>query len=225
MSTHKQTYTYDYPHPAVTTDIVVFSINDGNLAALLIRRGEEPYREAWALPGGFLKDTETVEVCAARELKEETGVANTPISQFGIYSKPGRDPRGWVVSVAYLACTHKDAIRPKAGSDAAAVGWHPVSDLPVLAFDHHEILADAVAALKSRVHTEPLLPRLLAERFTLSELQDAMEIVVGAPVDKRNFRRQVLESGWVEETDEFSVGRHRPARLYVRAVKDAAPAS
>lgn len=217
LSIHKHGYTYDYPRPAVTTDIVVLAITGGKLGTLLIRRAEDPYRGAWALPGGFLKEGETIEACAARELEEETGASHTPLQQFGIYSAAGRDPRGWVVSVGYLSCVHGQAIHPKAGSDAAEVGWHSVDAIPDLAFDHATILADALAALRVRIHTEPLLPRLIPEPFTLSALQDAMEVVMGAPVDKRNFRRQMLETGWIAETDQFTAGRHRPARLYRHA--------
>lgn len=216
MSIHKHRYAYEYPRPAVTTDIVVLAITEGKLGTLLIRRAEDPYRGAWALPGGFLKEGETIEACAERELVEETGISHTPLHQFGIYSAADRDPRGWVVSVGYLACVHREAIHPEAGSDAAEVGWHSVDALPNLAFDHATILADAVATLRSRIYAEPLLPLLIAEPFTLSALQDAMEVVVGAPVDKRNFRRQMLESGWIAETDQFTAGRHRPARLYQR---------
>lgn len=136
-------YTYKYPRPAVTTDCVVFT-QEEEPKVLLIQRGNEPYKSCWAFPGGFMNMEETAEECAVRELKEETGLTVTRIQQIGAYSKVDRDPRGRTVSIAYLAIV--DAPTAVSGmDDAAKAAWFPLSSLPDLAFDHQDILADAIA--------------------------------------------------------------------------------
>ena len=136
-------YTYKYPRPAVTTDCVVFT-QEEEPKVLLIQRGNEPYKGCWAFPGGFMNMEETAEECAVRELKEETGLTVNQIQQIGAYSKVDRDPRGRTVSIAYLAIV--DAPTAVSGmDDAAKAAWFPLSSLPDLAFDHQDILADAIA--------------------------------------------------------------------------------
>ena len=132
-------FTYEYPRPMLTADCVVLRNNE----VLLIRRGNEPFRGCWALPGGFMEMEETIEHCAVRELQEETGlqVAEADLHLIGIYSTPGRDPRGRTVTAAYLVRLVSG--EPKAGDDAAEVRWWPLVNLPSLAFDHAEIITDA----------------------------------------------------------------------------------
>ncbi|MBU3854416.1 MAG: NUDIX hydrolase [Candidatus Paraprevotella stercoravium] len=136
-------YTYKYPRPAVTTDCVVFT-QEEEPKVLLIQRGNEPYKGCWAFPGGFMNMEETAEECAVRELKEETGLTVNRIRQIGAYSKVNRDPRGRTISIAYLAIV--DAPTAVSGmDDAAKAAWFPLSSLPDLAFDHQDIMADAIA--------------------------------------------------------------------------------
>lgn len=136
-------YTYKYPRPAVTTDCVVFT-KEEEPKVLLIQRGNEPYKGCWAFPGGFMNMEETAEECAVRELKEETGLTVNRIRQIGAYSKVNRDPRGRTISIAYLAIV--DAPTAVSGmDDAAKAAWFPLSSLPDLAFDHQDIMADAIA--------------------------------------------------------------------------------
>lgn len=136
-------YTYKYPRPAVTTDCVVFT-KEEEPKVLLIQRGNEPYKGCWAFPGGFMNMEETAEECAVRELKEETGLTVNQIQQIGAYSKVDRDPRGRTISIAYLAII--DAPTAVTGmDDAAKAAWFPLSSLPNLAFDHKDIMADAIA--------------------------------------------------------------------------------
>lgn len=136
-------YTYKYPRPAVTTDCVVFT-NEEEPKVLLIQRGNEPYKGYWAFPGGFMNMEETAEECAVRELKEETGLTVKQIQQIGAYSKVDRDPRGRTISIAYLAIV--DAPIAVSGmDDAAKAAWFPLASLPDLAFDHQDIMADAIA--------------------------------------------------------------------------------
>ena len=135
-------YTYKYPRPAVTADCVVIT-HEAEPRVPLIKRGGEPFKDCWAIPGGFMEMNETTEQCAVRELKEETNIVISDLHQIGVYSKVDRDPRGRTVSVAYLAITDKaqDAIGQ---DDAAEVKWWPLTALPKMAFDHDDIMRDAV---------------------------------------------------------------------------------
>ena len=136
-------YTYKYPRPAVTADCVVFT-KEADAKVLLIQRGDEPYKDCWAFPGGFMNMDETTEQCAIRELEEDTGMKVTGLHQIGAYSKVDRDPRGRTVTVAYLVVIDKPL--PVIGQDdAAQAKWWPLSSIPQLAFDHAEIMADAIA--------------------------------------------------------------------------------
>lgn len=207
-------FTYDYPHPAVATDIAVFTLRRGALNVLLIERGAEPFLGAWALPGGFLQPDEELDQCARRELQEETGVDADLLLHFDNFSAPRRDPRERVISVAYLALLPSDELRLEANTDAAQARWFPVRDLPKLAFDHATILRRALEVLGARARRISPLFALLPARFTLSQLQGAYEAVTGEEAEKRNFRKMVSGIGCVRETDDFAHGAHRPARLY-----------
>jgi 8-oxo-dGTP diphosphatase len=141
-------YTYKYPRPAVTADCVVIT-KETEPKVLLIQRGIDPYKGCWAFPGGFMNMDETTEECAIRELEEETGLKLSTIHQIGAYSKVDRDPRGRTITVAYLAII--DAPVEVAGQDdAAKAEWFPLSDLPHLAFDHYDIMQDAIALYKTK---------------------------------------------------------------------------
>jgi len=138
---------YDWPRPAVTTDIAVFAARDGVSSILLIRRKGPPFAGSWALPGGFLDEDETLEACAARELREETGLVAGPMALVGAYSDPGRDPRGRTVTMAYWTAVPPEGAAATAGDDASQVGWFAIDALPALAFDHDRIIADAVQSM------------------------------------------------------------------------------
>lgn len=210
----KQPYCYDYPRPAVTTDICLFTVVEEELRILLIRRGAEPFKGLWALPGGFVSETETLDQCAARELAEETGVKGACLEPFGSFSDPKRDPRYRVITAAYLALVPATDHALQSGSDAEDAKWHPLSRLPKLAFDHDKIIRSARATLSDRIDREPLALALLPVRFTLTHMQKVYEAVRGMEIDKRNFRRSILAKGWIEETGEMERGRQRPAMLY-----------
>ncbi len=136
-------YTYSFPRPALTVDIVLARSGPSGPEALLIQRGHPPFAGSWALPGGFVDEGETLEQAARRELHEETGLAGMALAQLGAFGDPGRDPRGWTVSVVFWAWLEGQASEdaPIAGDDAAAATWWPLAALPPLAFDHAEILA------------------------------------------------------------------------------------
>ena len=135
-------YTYKYPRPAVTADCVVMTI-EKDPQVLLIERGDDPYKGCWAIPGGFLNMDETTEQCAIRELREETGFVISKVTQIGAYSEVDRDPRGRTITVAYLALV-KQTVKVKGQDDAAKAKWFSIDKLPKLAFDHEEILTDAI---------------------------------------------------------------------------------
>ena len=142
-------YTYEYPRPAVTADCVVIT-RESEPKVLLVERGNEPYKGCWALPGGFMEMDETTEQCAIRELKEETGLDVREVRQIGAYSKVDRDPRGRNVCVAYLAIIDKPA-EVMGQDDAARAQWFPINALPSLAFDHEDIMRDAVELFRTRL--------------------------------------------------------------------------
>lgn len=208
-------YSYAHPHPAVTTDIVIFSIRDDRLKLLLVRRAREPYGGMWALPGGFVDIDEDLEACALRELEEETGVTGVYLEQLHTWGTPNRDPRERVISVAYYALIPSDRLRVRPASDAKAVAWFSLDELPTLAFDHQAIVAMAHKRLVAKLDYSTIAFQFMPERFTLSELQSVYEIILGEKLDKRNFRKRVLALECMERTDELRrIGNHRPARLH-----------
>ncbi|MRR11315.1 NUDIX hydrolase [bacterium] len=141
-------YTYQYPRPALTADVVCIRDVAGVLEVLLIRRGNEPFSGSWALPGGFVEEWEAPEFTARRELAEETGVVwNGPVTLVGVFSKKGRDPRGWTIACAYVAALEERNPTLTPADDAADARWFPVVSLPDVAFDHHEIVAAALELL------------------------------------------------------------------------------
>ncbi|KUL28554.1 MULTISPECIES: NUDIX hydrolase [Actinoplanes] len=203
---------------AVTVDLVLLTIRRGALQVLLVRRGIEPFLGQWALPGGFVHDDEDLDVAAARELREETGVDPTAghFEQLATYGTPGRDPRGRVVTVAYLALL-PDLPAPVAGSDAAHAEWRPADD-PGLAFDHDRILADGVERARAKLEYSPLATAFCPPEFTVAELRGVYETVWRTRLDPRNFHRKVTTAeGFVEPTGHsVTRDRGRPAQLFRR---------
>jgi len=216
MRAPEQTFSYRYPHPAVTTDVVVFTIREQRLHLLLIQRANPPFQGHWALPGGFLDIDEDIDTCAARELAEETGLSDLYLEQLYTFGAPDRDPRERVISVAYYALVASDRIQaPVAASDATAVAWFPFDQLPQTAFDHARIIAKAHERLIAKLDYSSIALQLLPETFTLSELQAVYETLRGDKLDKRNFRKRILSLDLIEETGETKRnGKHRPARAY-----------
>jgi 8-oxo-dGTP diphosphatase len=207
----------DFPPFAVTVDLVVLTVRSDALCALLVRRGEAPFRGRWALPGGFVRVSESVEAAAARELAEETGVAGLHLEQLATYGEPRRDPRMRVVSVAYLALA-PDLPVPVAGTDAAAASWVPVSEVSALAFDHARILEDGVERARAKLEYTPLGAEFCPSEFTVAELRRVYEIVWGVSLDPRNFHRKVTGvEGLLTPTGETtSRDGGRPAALFRR---------
>ena len=193
-------YQYKYEHPAVTTDCVIFTYEDWKLKVLLVKRGGEPYKGEWALPGGFLRGDETAREGALRELREETALEASAIGELGVFSKPDRDPRERVITIAFYALMKPSEVR--GGDDADEAAWFPIDDLPQLAFDHADIIHSALERLKRDIHFEPIGFDLLDEEFTIPDLQRLYEIILGVKFDRRNFQRKILSSGILEEAEE-----------------------
>lgn len=254
----------DYERPSVTADIALFKLSAKKpasfrkepvkkLSLLLIRRSLPPYQDFWALPGGFLRPDETIEQCALREVKEETGVKPVSLMSIGLFSAPKRDPRGWIISNAFVSVLGESEDSQRAGDDAGDAQWFDVSLKPEsdrtllelthgtirlhatlreganqfgmmsyetveqaeIAFDHAEIIARAISALRIGAKNFDMIFDFLPEKFTLTALQNVQEAVMNTSMLSANFRRKV--AALVEETDEYTEGAgHRPAKLYRR---------
>lgn len=198
----------------VAVDAVVFTVLNNDLKVLLIRRKNEPFKGKYALPGGFINADESAEDAVKRELCEETGVKDIFLKQIKTYTQPKRDPRGRVLSIAYLAL-----IKPEqdliAATDALTAEWKPVGALPELAFDHKGIINEALLQLRYEIQTTNIAYQILPERFTLTELQELYQKILEKDLDKRNFRKRLNELNILKETKETKMqGAHRPALLY-----------
>ena len=201
--------------PAVTVDVAIFSLRDDDLKALLIRRAVPPFKGKWAMPGGFVRPGESLDAAARRELEEEAGVRDVYLEQLYTFGAARRDPRGRVITVAYFALVAGD-VTARGGDDANEAAWHSAYTLPELAFDHADILRYALRRLRYKLEYTSVGFELLPDAFTLTELQTAYETVLGEQLDKRNFRRRILEAGILAGTRRYQEGEGhgRPARLY-----------
>ena len=198
----------------VTVDVVIFNLAQADLKVLLVRRAYPPFKGKWAIPGGFVHPDESLAAAARRELAEETDVRDVYLEQLYTFGDPPRDPRGRVITIAYFALVAGD-VPTRAGDDAAEAAWHSVYALPELAFDHADILKYAFQRLRYKLEYTSLGFELLPNEFTLTDLQTAYEIVLGEKLDKRNFRRRLLEAGILTETNKYQAeGQGRPAQLY-----------
>jgi ADP-ribose pyrophosphatase YjhB (NUDIX family) len=197
----------------VTVDIVIFTIQQGVLKVLLVKRRIPPFIGQFAIPGGFVLEDEDLEQAALRELREETGVSDVYLEQLYSFGKPDRDPRGRVITVAYFALISADR-KLKAGSDAAEAAWFAMNDLPPLAFDHATILNYALERLRNKLEYTTVGFQLLPEKFTLTELQDVYGAILGKKLDKRNFRRKMSVLKILKPLPEYRRGGQRPAQLY-----------
>lgn len=178
----------DYPHPALTADVVLFAVGEDDLKVLLVQRGKPPFEGAWAFPGGFVNVGEAPRDAARRELEEETNITEVLLEQLHAFGEPGRDPRGHVVSVVYLAVTLMDA-RPRgeAGSDAAQARWWSVDDLPPLAFDHADVLTCALQRLCSKLACPLQDPDALPDELSLGHLRTASRMAVKIAQEKTGY--------------------------------------
>jgi 8-oxo-dGTP diphosphatase len=206
---------FGYEQPAVTVDLVIFTVNDDTLKVMLVKRAEQPFADRWSIPGGFLKVSESLEEAAARVLKEKAGVENVYVEQLYTFGDPDRDPRARVITVTYFALIPwKDLLQPPSDKVTDRM-WAPVNRLPKLAFDHKRIVEYAVKRLRAKASYSNIVYGLMPRQFRLSELQRMYEIIINDKLDKRNFRKRMLATGLLQETGRKDIaGAHRPAMLY-----------
>lgn len=208
-------YHYEYQRPALTSDCVIFGFDGGELKLLLIEREKEPFKNKWALPGGFVQIDETTEACAKRILLEKVGLKNVFIEQLYTFSTIDRDPRERIVSVSYFTLVNKHHYKLIAGRDTVKAEWFNLSKLPKLAFDHSQIVKTAIQRLKGKVVYQPIGFELLEEKFTLTQLQAVYESILEIAIDKRNFRKKILGMGFLKALEEKEKNvAHKAARYY-----------
>lgn len=204
-----------YMHAVIATDVVIFTIEEGELKVLLIQMKKHPYENAWALPGGLIHGDESLETSAQRQLVSKTGVKHGYLEQLASFGDPKRDPFGRVVSVAYFALIPIGTRELKTTEEYGGVAWFSTAKLPKLAYDHRRILGVALARLQSKLAYTNIVQELLPKTFTLTELQKVYEIVLGRKLDKRNFRKKILDLELVAATGAIQKGKaSRPAALY-----------
>jgi len=210
---------HDFDVPLTSVDMAIFTIEDDILKVLLVKRAQFPAKGQWALPGGFidLKRDRNLDETANRKLREKTGVSSSHLEQVSTYGSPSRDPRGWSVTIAYMALISCNELSLKSDESSEDVVWAPIDDVRnsyTLAFDHGTILEDCHQRLKNKVQYTSLPISLLPQNFTLSELQRTFELILGSSIEKKSFRRRVLAANIITETGELRAGSNRPAKVY-----------
>ena len=196
----------------ITVDTVILTIKNNALQVLLVKRLKEPFIDKWAIPGDYVRMSENLEQAAVRILKEKTNVENVYLEQLYTFGDPLRHPDARVITCVYYALVRYEDVKVLDSDDVA---WHPVEQMPSLAFDHKEIINYARARIRLSLQTCPVAYQLLKEKFTLTEMQRVYERIMGKELDKRNFRKKVLGTEGLIELDEFTkASSKRPARLY-----------
>ena len=199
----------------LSVDAVVFGYEEGVISVLLIKRKYDPFKGMWAIPGGFVLNDESLETAVERELQEETGVTINYLEQLYTFGEVDRDPRGRVVTVAYVGLVRPNSFKIVAATDAAQVQWFTIEELPELSFDHQKILNIAIARLQSKITYEPIGFELLDTKFPFSDLEKLYSTLLGRPIDRRNFRKKFLSLNVLDELNEkVSKGSGRPANLF-----------
>jgi len=205
----------EYELPGVTVDVVIFTISDGRLMVLLVKRADEPFAGMWAIPGGFLLKGESLDQAALRVMQDKTGGQDIYLEQLYTFGDPGRDPRARIITVTYFALISWKTFGQPPSKKVAGLAWVPADEVPELAFDHRDILRYAVNRLRAKAGYSNIVYGLLPESFRLSDLQKMYEIILNEKIDKRNFRKRMLETGLLQETGKKDLtGAHRPAMLY-----------
>ncbi len=205
----------EYELPGITTDLVIFTINQNSLKAMLVKRATPPFEGCWSIPGGFLKRGESLEESAQRVLIEKTGVKNVYMEQLYTFGDPKRDPRSRVITIAYFALIPWESLKQPESKKIMDITWTSMDRLPKMAFDHKEIMNAAVQRLRAKVSYSNIVYGLMPAQFRLSELQNIYEVIINDKLDKRNFRKRMLATGLLLETGKKErIGAHRPAMLY-----------
>jgi 8-oxo-dGTP diphosphatase len=201
--------------PALAVDTLIFTVKEGKLKVLLIEIGNGPYKDEWALPGGIVQLDETLDTTAKRVLKQKAGLKGVYMEQLYTFSGLKRDSRGRIVSVAYFALVDSNEFNLKTVEYYSDIDWVDVNELPKMAFDHKEIVKYGLERLQAKIEYSNIVYALLPELFTLTQMQNIYEIILGTTIDKRNFRKKVLSLNILVETKKVKEGmKHRPAKLY-----------
>ena len=201
----------------VTVDIVIFTIRNKKLQVLLVQRAVEPFKDKWAIPGGFIRLSENLDEAAQRLLYEKTRVKDVYLEQLYTFGDPLRYPSSRVITVGYYALIRSEDLKLsfETGLNVKQVKWHSVYNLPHLAFDHKEIITYAIKRIRNRLEYSSIAFQLLPKKFTLTELQKTYEMILNTDLDKRNFRKKMVSLGILNELNEYTKsGSKRPARLY-----------
>ena len=206
--------------PLVAVDVVIFTIADGELQALLVEVKSGPFAGRWAFPGGLVPVGEAPDVTAKRELLSQTGIGDVYLEQLRTFGDPKRDPQAHVVSVAYFALVASKGEGQADNPKYRRMQWGPVRDLPSLAYDHNLLAQCALERLRSKLAYTNIVYSLLPRELTLGELQEIYEIIIGRPLDRRNFRKKILALGLLRPLRRQRRGRHRPAQLYTFARRE-----
>lgn len=207
-----QTYgASQFERSSVTVDVVILTLREGRLEVLLVKRAEHPFKGFWSLPGGFVGMKESLDAAAARVLRDKGGLEGVFLEQLYTFGNPERDPRMRILSVAYYALVEAGKIRNLAQDSA----FFEIGKVPELAFDHAEILEMALSRIRGKLEYVPIGFELLPERFSLRQLQEVHETILGRRLNKDSFRRKMLASGLLRSTGELETGTDfRPAELY-----------
>lgn len=206
---------HEYKNPSLAVDLVIFGYHDNTLSVLLLNRKEEPFKDCWTLPGGFLQMEETFLGTCSRILKTKTGMDDVFLEQLYSFDGLGRDPRGRVIAVGYYALINPARFNIIAGSMANDVKWFEVHKMPKLGFDHQDIFQLALQRLKSKILYDPVGFELLDELFTITELHELYECILETTIDRRNFRRKILDAEYVINTGTKREGlQNRHPELY-----------
>jgi 8-oxo-dGTP diphosphatase len=206
---------HQYNNPSLTVDIVVFGYHQKQLSVLLLNRKEEPFKNYWTLPGGFVQIEETLLQVCSRIMQTKIGIQNLFLEQLYSFDEIGRDPRGRVVSISYYALINPQKFEIVAGKMANDVKWFPIDELPSLGFDHNKILTSALQRLKTKILYYPIGFELLDDTFTMTELHELYECILGIDIDRRNFRRKIIDSEYIIPTGTKREGlKNRHPDLY-----------
>ncbi|MFC0184422.1 8-oxo-dGTP diphosphatase [Pseudarcicella hirudinis] len=210
-----QVFTYSYPHPAVTVDCIIFGFDGQTLRVLLIQRAIEPFAQSWALPGAFLLENESLEECASRVLQKECNISGVYLEQLFTFGEPARDPRERVLSIAYLGLIKTSDFELIAGNNELRVAWKDLSETTNLAFDHNQILQTALTRIRGKIKYQPIGFELLDSKFTIPQLQQLYEAILGKNLDRRNFRKKLLSTKLLRQLSEKQQNvAHKAAYFY-----------
>lgn len=205
----------DIEKPALSVQVIIFSVNKHKLEIILIKRVREPFKDFWSIPGDIISIKESLEDAARKILFEKTGIHNVYLEQLYTFGEINRDPRGRVIAITYFALLPHNSVDLSKAPNALHAKWTPITNLPILAFDHKTIIDVAIKKIKIELLNSNLATALLPKEFRLYDLQKIHEIVLNKHIDKRNFRKKIQSLGLIEPTGNmYKDGNHRPAQLF-----------